>query len=144
MNKRENAFNIDYIKLLLFLLKRCWVIILCAAIGFGYMYWYTSYKTKDTYTATGTMYVYNANPNLVNYGYTSYSDISSAVRLIDTYLVVVKSNKVMDVVVERLSADYPYITARYVTGSISMASVKDGKTMSGVIPFSWVDSPLTR
>ena len=132
MNKRENTFNIDIIKLLFYMLKRCWVIILCAAIGFGYMYWHTAYRTKDTYTASGTMYVYNANPNLVNYGYTSSSDINSAVKLIDTYLVVVKSNKVMDAVVERLLPDYPKITAGQVVGTLSMGAVSE----TGVLKIS--------
>ncbi len=132
MNKKENVFTIDYIKLMFFMLKRCWVIILCAAIGFGYMYWQTSNNMKDTYTASGTMYVYNANPNMVNYGYASYSDISSAVRLIDTYMVVVKSNKVMDVVVERLLSDYPRITAGYITGTLAMGSVAE----TGVVRIS--------
>ena len=103
MNRR--AADIDWIKLALYILKRCWVIIICAMIGFGYMYWQAASRGRDTYTASGTMYVYNNNPNLVNYGYTSSSDLASAVRLIDTYLVVVKSNKVLDVVVERLIPD---------------------------------------
>lgn len=132
MNRKENAFNIDIIKLLFYMLKRCWVIILCAAIGFGYMYWHTAYRTKDTYTASGTMYVYNANPNLVNYGYTSSSDINSAVKLIDTYLVVVKSNKVMDAVVERLQPDYPKITVGQVVGTLSMGAVSE----TGVLKIS--------
>lgn len=122
---KKKTMDINYIKLAIFLLKWCWVIILCAAVGFGFMYWRASRNAVDTYTASGTMYVYNANPNLVNYGYTSSSDISSAVRLVETYRTVVASNKVMDVVVERLSADYPYITARYITGSLAMSSVNE-------------------
>lgn len=123
MNKQTTS--IDLIKLAFYILKRCWLIILCAGIGFGYMYWQTAYKTQDTYTASGTMYVYNGNPNLVNYGYTSSSDLNSAVKLMDTYLVVVRSNKVLDVVVERLSPEYPKISAGYIAGTLSMGSVSD-------------------
>lgn len=125
MNKRQ---TIDLVKLALYILKRCWLVIICAAIGFGYMY-SRAIRQPDTYTASGTMYVYNANPNLINYQYTSSSDISSAVRLIDTYLVVVKSNKVMDVVVERLTPDYPGITAGQIAGTVSMGSVSDTGVM---------------
>ncbi len=103
MEKRTT--QIDLIKLSLYILKRIWLVILCAAIGFGAMYWYSTRNQRDTYTASGTMYVYNGNPNVVNYQYTSYSDITSAVRLIDTYMVVVKSNKVLDAVVERLAPE---------------------------------------
>ena len=45
------AKRIDLKKLFFYLLKRCWLIILCAAIGFAGLYWYTAYKQTDTYTA---------------------------------------------------------------------------------------------
>ena len=106
---RERRAQIDLVKLALYILKRCWLVVICAAIGFGYMYW-RSMRTADTYTASGTMYVYNANPNLVNYGYTNTSDLASAVRLVDTYAQVVKSNRVLDAIVERMSTDHPGIT----------------------------------
>ena len=123
MNRK--TANIDLVKLLFYILKHVWLLILCAAIGAGFMYWRTAYRMRDTYTASGTMYVYNANPNLVNYGYTNTSDLSSAVKLLDTYTVVVKSNKVLDVVVERLLPDYPTITADAIAGSLSMGSVSE-------------------
>ena len=117
--------KIDFVKLSLYLLRRSWVILLCAAIGFGGMYWHANRNKVITYTASGTMYVFNGNPNQVNYQYASSSDLSSAVRLIDTYLVVVKSNKVMDVVAERLSVDYPGITNGYIASTLSMGSVSE-------------------
>ena len=123
MNRK--TANIDLVKLLFYILKHVWLLILCAAIGAGFMYWRTAYCMQDTYTASGTMYVYNANPNLVNYGYTNTSDLSSAVKLLDTYMVVVKSNKVLDVVVEQLLPDYPTITADAIAGSLSMGSVSE-------------------
>ena len=122
---QNRTSRIDLVKLLLFVLKYVWVVILCAAVGFAGMYWYRSSRAVETFTASGTMYVYNGNPNLVNYGYTSSGDISSAVRLIDTYTVVVKSDKVMDVVAERLTPQYPEITPGYIRGTISMSSVSE-------------------
>ena len=97
MNKQHTT--IDLAKLAVFILKRIWLPILCAAIGFGFMYWRAS-KAPDTYTASGTMFVTNSNPNLVNYGYTSTSDISSAVKLVNIYSEVVKSETVMQRVME--------------------------------------------
>ena len=116
--------SIDLVKMALYLLKRCWLIVLCAAIGFGYMYW-RSLKVGDTYTASGTMYVYNANPNLMNYGYTNMSDLNSAVQLVDTYAQVVKSNRVLDAIVDRMAADHPRITTGAIAGSLSMGTVSE-------------------
>ena len=116
--------NIDLVKMALYMLKRCWLIILCAAVGFGFMYM-RSLKIGDTYTASGTMYVYNANPNLINYGYTNASDLSSAVRLVDTYAQVVKSNRVLDAIVERMIPTHPGLTTGRIAGSLSMGSVSE-------------------
>ena len=121
----NGAVRIDLIKLIKYILKRIWLVILFAGIGFAAMYYYTNHDAVDTYTASGTMYVYNVNPNLINYQYASSNDLSSAVQLIDTYLVVVKSNKVMSVVAERLSKDYEAIPPEYIASTLSMSSVAD-------------------
>lgn len=135
MNKQNGS--IDLARLAVYILKRIWLVIICAAIGFGFMHWRAS-KTIDTYTASGTMFVTNSNPNLVNYGYTSTSDISSAVSLVNIYSEVVKSETVMQRVLEYaiepmnetgaeqdllLSQKYPDLSTDYVRSVISMASV---------------------
>ncbi len=121
----NGAQKIDIKKLAIYLLKRLWIIVLCAGIGFAVMYCRTKYNQHDTYTASATMYVINGNPNLVNYQYTNANDLNSAVLLLDTYMVVVRSNKVMDVVAERLSNDYPGIYAGYISNTLSMGSVSE-------------------
>lgn len=121
----RRVVKIDLAKLIMFVLKRCWLIVLCAELGFGAMYIYTTRFLPDTYTASGTMYVNNGNPNMEQYQYTNSNDLDSAVQLIDTYLIVVKSEKVMSAVVERLSDQYPGITAGKVSSTLSMASVSE-------------------
>ena len=125
----KKGAGIDLVKLLLYILKHGWLLILCGAIGCGVMYWRTASRQIDTYTASGTMYVYNGNPNMVNYQYASSMDLTSAVQLLDTYSVVVKSNKVLDAVAERLSQDYPYITAEFIGSTLYMSSVQDTGVM---------------
>lgn len=122
--------EIDLLKLIKFILRHVWLPILCAIIGFAGMFTYATITAVDTYTASATLYVYNGNPNVVNYSYTNASDLSSAVKLLDTYMVVIKSNKVMDVVIERLSTKYPEISAKDVTETLSMGSVSDTGVLS--------------
>ncbi|MCR4886489.1 MAG: polysaccharide biosynthesis tyrosine autokinase [Clostridiales bacterium] len=119
----KKGIRIDLVKMAMYILKRCWLVIMCMIIGAGFMYWNTNRNYVDTYTASGTMYVNNSNPNLINYQYASSSDLTSAVMLIDTYAVVVRSNRVMDKVVERLTPQYPGITAEYISSTLSMAGV---------------------
>lgn len=123
MNGR--TVKIDIAKLIRFVLKKCWLIVLCAELGFGAMYIRTTRFMSDTYTASGTMYVNNGNPSMEQYQYTNQSDLDSAVRLIDTYLIVVKSEKVMKSVVNQLSDNYPGIQAGYISSTLSMASVSE-------------------
>lgn len=115
--------RIDIKRLFFFVLKRVWILIICAGIGFAGMYCYTRYYQRDTYTAYATMYVLSANPNIVNYQYANSSDLNTAVQLLDTYMVVVRSSKVMDVVAERLHAKYPGISTGYISSTLSMGSV---------------------
>lgn len=137
MNKQRGS--IDLVKLAIYILKRCWLPILCAAIGFSVMY-YRASQTPDTYTASGTMFVTNSNPNLVNYGYTSTSDISSAVQLVNIYSEVVKSETVMQRVLEYaiepagengnkddilLSQKYSGISTDYIRSVIAMNSIHE-------------------
>ncbi len=137
MNKQ--GASIDLARLAVYILKRIWLVILCAAIGFGVLY-YRASKAPDTYTASGTMFVTNSNPNLVNYGYTSTSDISSAVQLVNIYSEVVKSETVMQRVLEYaiepagengnkddilLSQKYPGLTTNFIRNAITMNSIHE-------------------
>jgi len=117
--------RINFAKFFLYLLKRAWILIICAGIGFAALFSYTKFYQKDTYTAFATMYVINANPNLVNYQYTNVSDLNSAVQLLDTYMVVIRSAKVMNAVAERLNGDYPGISTGFISNTLSMGSVSD-------------------
>ena len=131
MNK--GSAKIDLVKLGLYLLKRVWIIIICAAIGFAAMYIRAKSNYVETYTARGTLYVQNGNPNLYNYGYTSSSDLNSAAMLVGTYKVIITSDQVMDRVAERLvssySDSYSGITNSQIAGSLSMSSVSDTSVM---------------
>ena len=121
----NNEIIIDLSKLVKYIVKWIWIPIALAVLGFGYRYWHTTFRLPNTYTASGTMYVFNGNPNLVNYQYASTTDLDSAVKLIDTYMIVVRSKKVMDVVAERLSRDYPGIEPAFISGSLGMNSIAD-------------------
>ena len=138
MNKQRTSIN--FAKMGIYILKRIWLVILCAAVGYGYMSWQSSQRVIYTYTATGTMFVTNSNPNLINYGYANSADFSSAVQLVNIYNEVVKSESVtqrilecrLDTVNENgeeqeilLGQKYPNLTPAYIRGVVSMASLND-------------------
>ena len=107
--KESSAGKSDRIGI--FILKRCWVVILCAAIGFGLTYLLIQNRTGQDitlgYRASGTMYVYSENPNLVNYGYVSSSGLSATENLMDVCIRFIKTDKVIEEVANRLKEKYP-------------------------------------
>lgn len=120
------TMKIDLVRLTRYLLKRIWLPILCALIGFGGMYYRSAYMMPDTYTAFATMYVFNGNPNAINYQYTTATDINTSVMLVDTYAVVIRSNKVMEAVAEQLDQS---ILPQYIASTLSMSSVGETGVM---------------
>ncbi len=118
--------KIDLVRLTRYLLKKIWIILLaglvCGAAGTAYSVFFV----KDSYTAVATMYVYNGNPNVVNYNYTNESDLDTAVQLVETYKIVVKSNKVLNAVRERLGLP---LDIAYISKTLSMESVSDTGVM---------------
>ena len=123
MNRK--VARIDIAKIIPYVLKRLWLIVLCAELGFAAFYFYNTRYIPDTYTAFGTMYVNNGNPELNDSQYTSSGDLNSAVQLIKTYLVVVKSDQVMNAVTQRIEADYPGVDSTYISKSLNMNSVSE-------------------
>jgi len=119
----NNGIKIDLFKFCYYILKRFWILVICGIVGFAAMYLYSNMTIPYTFTSSGTMYVYNNNPNAVNYQYTNTTDLDSAVQLIDTYMVVIKSNKVMEAIAGRLAPQYPGINAGMIAATLSAGSV---------------------
>ena len=122
---KKKANQIDLVKMLFFILKHLWLLVLCAELGFGAFYMYMTRRMPETYTATGTMYVSSYNPEYIDDEYTRPGDLSSASQLIKTLLVVVKRDSVMSKVADRVSETHPGIDAGMVSSSLSMESVSE-------------------
>ncbi len=118
--------ELDLGKLLSVFLRYIWLIALFACAGFIAARIYITNFTPNLYTASATMYVYLNNPNQVNYQYTSQSDLNTAARLMETYMVVIRSSKVMDAVAERLGPEY---SADFIARTISVGSVGGTEVM---------------
>lgn len=123
MKRKSN--QVDLVKMLFYILAHLWLVVLFAELGFASRYLHVTRRLPETYTSSGTMYVNNKNPNSNDYQYTSAYDLNAAVQLIKTYLVVVRSDKVMSAVTEKLAEDHPGITPGAVSASVTMESVSE-------------------
>lgn len=126
---QNNVIQIDLWKLIKYMLKRCWVMIILAVIGFGAMYYRTEKNHVDSFTASATIYVNNNNPNLINYQYTSSADLMAATQLIETYSIVIRSDKVLDAVRTQLvqNAEIPGFDMNnaQISATLNMSSVNE-------------------
>lgn len=94
----ETNMEIDLRELFNVLLKRAWIIVLCAVLVGSAMLVYTATCVTPKYQASVTMYV-NNNSSKDN-DYVSANDLSVALRLVETYVSIVISDKVLDRVIE--------------------------------------------
>jgi len=87
--------EIDLRRLAMVLLKRAWVIILCAVVLAGAVYAYSAKVLTKEYTATVSIYVTNRSADAQS-GMISSSDLATSQRLVVTYIDVLKSDYVLD------------------------------------------------
>lgn len=97
--------------------KALWII-LCAVLGGAIAFGFTKYMIPSQYTARVSMYVQNTErtPDTV----VSSNDFSASERLIRTYVEVLKSDAVLNKVVESLELPY---TTNQIRGMMSSSSV---------------------
>lgn len=100
------------------LLKRIWLIVLCAAICGTAVLVYTKNFVRPTYQASVTMYV-NNNSGREN-PYISSSDLAVALRLVATYVNIIQSDTVLEKVIQEADVQ---MSAPQLRGMISAKAI---------------------
>ncbi|MDO4269919.1 MAG: Wzz/FepE/Etk N-terminal domain-containing protein [Eubacteriales bacterium] len=97
----QDFIEIDLKELFFALLHKFWLIALCAVLVGGLSYLYTDNFITPMYRASVSIYVNNASPAKDGSTYISGSDLATAQRLVNTYVNIIKSNTVLEKVVEK-------------------------------------------
>ena len=117
----EKAREINLKELVLALLQKWWLIVACAALGGVIAVVYTTQFVDPMYRADIMMYVNNSSqPTSSNV--TTSADLSASQRLVRTYVNILKSNRVLDKVAERLDSD---LSASQIKGMITAAALDE-------------------
>lgn len=91
------------------LLKKLWIIILSAIVAAGAFFSYTYFIIKPTYQSSVLMYVNNSNVNIGSASFSiSSSDLTAAQKLVETYVVILESRKVLNEVIKEAGVPYTY------------------------------------
>lgn len=128
MNKDGETYEIDIMRLVGAVLKRWWLLLLTAIIGAVAMFGYTRYFVTPMYSAQALMYVNNNNLSVAGQSIkVSSSDLNTASRLVDTYIVILKTRLTLEEIIDRTGVSYSYEALK---GMISAASVNNTEVFS--------------
>ena len=108
-NKADTTDTIDLIELAGVLLRRWWIIVLSALVIGVAAFGYTRLFVAPLYQASTLMYVNNSDISLGATSFTiSNADLTAAQKLVNTYLVILKSRTALNEVIEEAELDYSY------------------------------------
>lgn len=100
----ERTKEIDLQAVFQALLRKIWLIVLCAVL-FGAAAWgYTTYFVTPMYQASISIYVNNSTVNTNTNTITS-SDLNTAQKLVNTYMAILESDTVLDRVAEEVGSN---------------------------------------
>lgn len=105
VTEKVNALEIDLQELLISYLRKWWVIVLCLVIGASIAFGATLKFVTPKYQAKISIYVSNSRV-VDNADYLSSSDLSAAQRLVNTYVSIAKSDRVLAKISKTLNGDY--------------------------------------
>ena len=109
MNKDERYTEIDLAALLKAFWRHIWLILAAIAVLGGMAFAYARFMITPMYTASALMYV---NNNSLSVGSTkvslSYSDLTAAKSLVDTYVVILNARTTLNEVIRTSGVDYTY------------------------------------
>jgi len=117
--------ELDVRQVFLILRRRLWLIVLLTVVfGVG-TFAISKYMITPQYSATASMYVYNET----NPGSTSITstDLTTSQKLVQTYIVILSSDSVLDKVVSQL--DYKYTTEQ-IRKMLTASSINDTEAFS--------------
>lgn len=99
---------------------RGWVIIVCMVIGAGIGFGVSNYLIDPTYSSKVSMYV-NNNTNRTDAAL-NINDINASQKLVATYIEILKSEKVLNKVIEQMESSY---TTQQLRKMISASSLNN-------------------
>lgn len=105
MDEKTAGLNIDLQELLATYFRRWWMIAVCAVLAAGISLGATMYFVTPTYRTNISVYVNNTR-GVEDVEYVSSADLSASQRLVNTYVSITKSNRVLEKVAQKLDNKY--------------------------------------
>ena len=104
-NGKMSEIRIDLQELLLAYLKKWWAILICLIIGAAAAFGFTYQFVTPMYQASISIYV-NNNKSIHKKEKLSSADLAAAQQLVNTYMTIAKSNRVLNQIAAKLNGEY--------------------------------------
>lgn len=121
INEREPSMELNLQELLLAYLRRWKLIALCVILACAIALGITAFGITPMYQAGATIYV-NNNRVTENKDYLSSADLSASIHLVKGYLILAKSDAVLEKAVAKLGEEY---TVEELRSAISVEQIDD-------------------
>lgn len=129
MKDEEKYIEIDLVQLLSVLWRKLWIIILCGVIGAAAAFGYTRFFVTPMYQASAMLYINNSKGTVSSETITQ-SDLTASQSLVDTYVVILNSQTLINKVIEKSGTDR---SASAVKGMLSASAVNETEMLKIVI-----------
>lgn len=102
MNEEKDNYEFDILQMLVALLRKWWLVLLCALLAAVLTFGYTFCFVTPMYTARIMMYVNNSSISSVSQSISSITsgDITAAKTLVDTYCVILETRLTINDVID--------------------------------------------
>ena len=104
------------------LMRRLWLIVVLVCLGGGVAYTYSEYVLPKKYTSSVTLYVYNQSANQQQL---TSSDFALSAKLVDTYMVILKSDYVLEKVSDKVKEQNLDYSASSIRSMLSSEAVEE-------------------
>lgn len=120
-NERMSGIDIDLQGLLRAYLHKWWIILICLVLGAAAAFGITYQFVTPMYQARISIYV-NNNKSSENKEYLSSADLSASQRLVNTYVSIAKSERVLEIISNNLNGEY---SVQWLNKAISASQLND-------------------
>ena len=131
MTNQKETMEIDLLELFGVLLHKWWAIVLAVIIAGSAAFGYTYFLVDPLYKSSTLLYVNNSD---ISVGSTSFSisnaDLTAAQKLVDTYVVILKSRTALNEVIKEADLDYTY---EQLKGMITASAVNSTEVFEVVV-----------
>lgn len=120
-NEKMSGIDIDLQGLLRAYLHKWWIILICLVLGAAIAFGITYQFVTPMYQARISIYV-NNNKSGEEKEYLSSADLSASQRLVNTYVSIAKSERVLEKISENLNGEY---SVSWLNRAISASQLND-------------------